>query len=192
MNASALFGISILGSFVSSAVAARLFVWPWLRRTEPNRALTALVAPHMFLRFIGLSFLVPGVVSPLLPAGFAVPAAFGDFVAGILAIVATAALANRAGWAGASVWLFNIWGAADLLFAFYRGNRVGLQPGMLGPGFYLVTALVPALLITHLLLFGLLVRRQAARDSSRSLRLERVELPSRAGAKRNRVQGDSL
>ena len=181
MNAPALFGISVLGSFVSSAVAARVLVWPWLRKTEPNRALTVLVAPHMFLRFIGLSFLVPGVVSPLLPAGFAVPAAYGDFIAGILAIAATIALANHARWAGASVWLFNIWGAADLLFAFYQGGQVGLQPGMLGPAFYLVTALVPALLVTHILIFGLLVRRQAATEPNRSQRLQQVELPSRAG-----------
>lgn len=180
MNAPALFGVSILGSFVSSAVAARVFVWPWLRKSEPNRALTALVAPHMFLRFIGLSFLVPGVVSPLLPAGFAVPAAYGDFIAGILAIVATMALVNRAWWATGSVWLFSIWGAADLLFAFYQGRQVGLQPGMLGPAFYLVTALVPALLVTHVLTFGLLVRRQVTKEANHSQRLEHVELRSRA------------
>ncbi len=180
MNAQALFGVSILGSLVSSAVAARVFVWPWLRKTEPNRGLTALVAPHMFLRFIGLSFLVSGVVSPLLPAGFAVPAAYGDFIAGILAVVATLALVNRAWWATGSVWLFNIWGAADLLFAFYQGRQVGLQPGMLGPAFYLVTALVPALLVTHVLTLGLLVRRQAAKEANHSQRLEHVELRSRA------------
>ena len=73
MNAFALFGASTLASFVSSAVAARLFAWPRLQNADPNRALTLLVVPHMFLRFIGLSLLVPGVVSPLLPAGFAVP-----------------------------------------------------------------------------------------------------------------------
>jgi hypothetical protein len=117
----------------------------------------------------------------LLPAGFAIPAAYGDFVAGILAIVATIALVNRASWASASVWLFNVWGAADLLFAFYQGTQVGLQPGMLGPAFYLVTALVPALLVTHFLLFGLLVRRQAATEPNRSQRLEQAELRSRAG-----------
>ncbi len=67
---------------------AKLCVWPWLRARERDQALLPLVAPHMFLRFIGLSFLVPGVVSPLLPAAFAVPAAYGDFVAGVLAVMA--------------------------------------------------------------------------------------------------------
>jgi len=102
--------------------------------------------------------LVPGVVSPLLPAGFAVPTAYGDLGAGILAIVATIALANRASWAKSSVWLFNLWGAADFLLAFYDGPHVGLQPGMLGAAFFIVTAVVPPLLVTHALIFRLMVR----------------------------------
>jgi hypothetical protein len=158
MNAFAVFGVSILASFVGSLVAARSFAWPRLENTDRNRALTLLVAPHMFLRFIGLSFLVPGVVSPLLPAGFAVPAAYGDFIAGILAIVATIALVNRTSWAAQGVWLFNMWGTADLLLAFYQGRQVGIQPGMLGAAFFIVTALVPPLLVTHVLIFRLLFR----------------------------------
>lgn len=168
MNAIAIFGISTLGSFVSSALAARLLVWPRLQNLEPNRALTALVAPHMFLRFLGLSFLVPGVVSPFLAPGFAVPAAYGDLVAAVLAIIATVALVNRTSWAKMSVWLFNLWGTIDLLFAFYQGRLIGLQPGLLGPGFYLVTAIVPPMLVTHGLIFGLLARRQSIREPGRS------------------------
>jgi hypothetical protein len=178
MNTFALFGASILASFVSSAIGARFFAWPRLQNTEPNRALTALVAPHMFLRFVGLSFLVPGVVSPSLPAAFAIPAAYGDFIAGILAIVATIALVNRAAWATKSVWLFNLWGAADLLFAFYQGKQVGIQPEMLGAAFFIVTALVPPLLVTHALIFRLLARRQTATEPLHGQRREHVELPS--------------
>ncbi len=181
MNAFALFGASILASFVSSMVAARLFAWPRLQNADPNRALTLLVAPHMFLRFIGLSLLVPGVVSPLLPAGFALPTAYGDLIAGILAIVATIALVNRTTWATTSVWLFNLWGTSDFLFAFYQGPRVGLQPGMLGAAFFIVTAVVPPLLVTHILIFRLLVRRQTASEADRSQQVQHVELPSQPG-----------
>ena len=181
MNAFALFGVSVLASLVSSVVAARLVAWPRLQDADRNRALTWLVAPHMFLRFIGLSLLVPGVVSPLLPAAFAMPAAYGDFIAGMLAIVATIALVNRTTWAIPSVWLFNLWGVADFLFAFYQGGRAGLQPGMLGAAFFIVTAVVPPLLVTHFLIFGLLVRRHTASEPGRSRQLEHVALPSRAG-----------
>jgi hypothetical protein len=161
MDPRALFGISILGSFVSSVVIAKLHLWPWLRSMNRDDSLTRLVAPHMFLRFIGLSFLVPGVVSPHLPVAFAVPAAYGDFVAGLLAIIATTALSKRASWAIAVVWLFNIWGAADLLFAFVQGARVQLDPGALGASFFIVTAIVPPLLVTHALIFQILIFRKA-------------------------------
>src|SRR5262245_39657367 len=156
MDPQIIFGASVLMSFVSSVVFAKLFVWPWLRNMNRHDSLIRLVAPHM-LRFVGLSFLMPGVVfSP--PAAFAVPAAYGDFIAAILAIIATVALSRRAAWAIAAVWLFNIWGAADLLFAFYQGARVQLDPGTLGAAFFIPTAIVPPLLVTHALIFRLLRR----------------------------------
>lgn len=66
------------------------------------------------------------------------------------------ALAGAANWAIVAVWVFNVWGAGDLLFAFYQGARVRLQPGSLGDGYYIVTAVVPLLLASHALIFGLL------------------------------------
>jgi hypothetical protein len=119
------------------------------------------VAPHMFLRFIGIGFLVPGVVSGALPRAWALPAGYGDFVAGALAIIASVALAETASWAILAVWVFNLWGAADLLFAFYKGARVRLDPGSLGAAFYIVTAIVPPLLVSHALIFALLLRASA-------------------------------
>ena len=139
----ALFGIATLLSFVSSVVLATLYGWPRLRAISHDQALVWLVAPHMFLRFIGLSFLIPGVVSPQLPAAFAVPAAYGDMVAGIMAIIAVIALANRASWAVPAVWVFNTWGAADLLLAIYQGPHLRLGPGTLGAAYYIPTAIVP-------------------------------------------------
>ncbi len=158
MNTLAIFGVSALMSLVSSVLIANLYVWPRLRGMSRDQALVLLVVPHLFLRFIGLSFLVPGVVAPTLPAAFAIPAAYGDFVAGILAIIATVALARHASWAIPAVWLFNVWGAADLLFALYQGPRAGIHPGELGAAFFLPTAIVPPLLVTHFLIFQFLIR----------------------------------
>jgi hypothetical protein len=158
VNARAAFGLSILMSLLSSIAIAILFVWPWLRTTDHQQALIWLVAPHMFLRFIGISFLVPGVVSGALPKAWAVPAGYGDFVAGVFAIITTVVLAETAAWAIPAVWIFNLWGAADLLFAFYKGARVRLEPGSLGAAFYIVTAIVPPLLVSHALIFALLLR----------------------------------
>ena len=160
MDVRVIFAFNAVMSMVSCLVIAKLYVWPWLRARDREQALASLVAPNMFIRFLGLSFLVPGVVWPALPAAFAVPAAYGDCVAGIFAIAATIALAKRASWAIAAVWVFNVWGAADLLFAFYSGPHAQIQPGALGAAFYLPTAIVPSLLVTHFLVFRLLLRKE--------------------------------
>ncbi|HET9986659.1 MAG TPA: hypothetical protein VFQ38_23985 [Longimicrobiales bacterium] len=57
--------------------------------------------------------------------------------------------------------MFNLRGSADLLYAFYQGNRTGLEPGQLGAAYAIPTVLVPLLLITHGLVFRLLLRSDA-------------------------------
>jgi hypothetical protein len=158
MDIQAVFGLSVLMSFVAFGLITTLYIWPRLRCLARDEALVPLVVPHTF-RFIGLSFLVPGVVSPVLPSAFAAPAAYGDLVAALLAVAATIALARRASLATVLVWLFNVWGAADLLFALYQGLfGVQLDARMLGAAFFIPTAVVPPLLITHGLIGWLLVR----------------------------------
>lgn len=158
MDIRALFGLSILMSFVAFGLVTKLYILPRLRILQRGDALVPLVVPHTF-RFIGLSFLVPGVVSPSLPSAFAAPAAYGDLLAAVLAVAATLAVARRASWAIVLVWLFNVWGAADLLYAFYQGPfGVHLDPKALGATFFIPTAVVPPLLVTHGLIFWLLLR----------------------------------
>jgi hypothetical protein len=104
-----------------------------------------------------LAFVVPGVVSPTLSGAFAGPAAYGDLIAAVLALFALAALRSRLGIG--VVWAFNMWGTADLLFAFYQGLiGVRIEPGQLGAAYFIPTYIVPLLLITHGLVFRLLVR----------------------------------
>jgi hypothetical protein len=52
-------------------------------------------------------------------------------------------------------------GTADLLYAIYGGEiGVRIGPGSLGAAFYIPTVIVPPLLVTHGLIFWLLLRRQ--------------------------------
>lgn len=158
MDIRAIFGLSVLMSFVASGLVTILYIWPWLRTLDRKSALVVLVTPHAF-RFIGLSFLVPGVVSHSLPSAFAVPAAYGDLVAALLAVAAIVALSRQGSWAMLAVWLFNMWGTADFLFAFYQGMfGTKFNPAMLGAAFFIPTAIVPPLMITHGLIFWILVR----------------------------------
>ena len=158
MNTNAIFGLSALAFFISSVVVAWLFAWPWLRGVNLRLALLCLVTPHMFFRFLGFSFLVPGVVTASLSKSWTVPTGYGDVMGGILAIFAVIALARMATWAIAAVWIFNVWVTADVLFATLNGLRIGLDPGSLGPGFYILTGFNPPLLVTNVLIFMLLLR----------------------------------
>jgi hypothetical protein len=151
------FFVSIAFSFVAWGIVTARYIWPKLRDRERAEALQPLLILHSF-RFIGLAFVVPGVVSPDLAAGFAHPAAYGDIIAAIFALVALLLLRSTAG--GAAAWIFNVWGSADILNAFYQANHAGLLAGQLGAAFFLPTLVVPLLMITHGLGFRILLEHQ--------------------------------
>jgi hypothetical protein len=148
---------SIAFSFIAWGIVSARYIWPELRLRQQAEALRPLLILHSF-RFMGLAFLVPGVVSPDLPAAFAHSAAYGDIIAAALALLSLLALPTRAGIV--IVWIFNLWGSADLLNAFYQGNAAGLQAGQLGAAYFIPTFIVPLLLITHGLVFRILLQHQ--------------------------------
>ena len=154
MDTSAIFGLQFLLSLVVWGVIAKCYLAPWLEKMSPYQALGWLTLPHAF-RHIGMVFLVPGVVAQPLPEGFSVPAAYGDLLTGVLALLALIAL--RTGWAGALglVWLFNIVGTVDLLNAL---RHVNVAPNF-GAAWYIPTFLVPLLLVTHFMMFARLLGR---------------------------------
>jgi len=165
-----LFGISVAFGLAAWGAVAWHYIWPALRERPSPQNLKPILLVHGF-RFLGLAFLVPGVVSPELPATFAQPVAYGDFISAILALLALATLGSRTGTA--LTWVLNIFGTADLLFAFYQGGRISLPnaPGLLGAGFFILTAYVPLLLITHGLAFRILLRTKAAVASPSKVRI---------------------
>ncbi|HEV2222830.1 MAG TPA: hypothetical protein VGR84_07510 [Candidatus Acidoferrales bacterium] len=151
------FFVSIAFSLIAWGIVTARYIWPELRLRPRVEALRPLLTLHSF-RFIGLAFLVPGVVSPDLPPAFAHSAAYGDIIAAILALLSLLLLPSAAGVAVA--WIFSLWGSADILNAFYQANHAGLLAGQLGAAFFLPTLVVPLLLITHGLGFRILLQHQ--------------------------------
>ena len=159
MPSPVVFGISVAFGLVVWGVVAWHYIWPALSDRSSPENLKPILLLHAF-RFLALAFVVPGVVSPELPAAFAQPVAYGDFITTILALLALATLGTRSGTV--VTWVFNIFGTADLFFAFYQGSRISLpdNQGLLGAGYFIFTAYVPLLLITHGLAFRILLRTE--------------------------------
>jgi len=152
----AVFGLSIGFSFIACGVVAAYLVWPALRERSFVDAVRPLLIVHCF-RFLGLSFLMPGVVSGDLPANFTAAAAYGDATATMLALAALASLRTRL--AVPLLWVFNVWGSLDLINAFYQANAGGIVFGHLGAAYFIPTVVAPLELIVHGLMFRLLLRR---------------------------------
>ena len=148
------FFASIAFSLTAWGMVAARYIWPELRIRQWTEALRPLLILHSF-RFIGLAFLVPGVVSPDLPSAFAQSAAYGDIIAAILALLALISLPTASGFVIA--WIFSLWGTADLFNAFYQANHAGVMPGQFGAAYFIPTFIVPLLLITHGLAFRILL-----------------------------------
>ena len=151
------FFASIAFSLTAWGMVAARYIWPELRLRQRAEALRPLLILHSF-RFIGLAFLVPGVVSLGLPSAFAHSAAYGDIIAATLALLALILLPSTSGVVIA--WIFNVWGTADLFNAFYQANHAGLMAGQLGATYFVPTFIVPLLLITHGLGFRILLRHE--------------------------------
>ncbi len=162
MNVQLIFFISVLFGVAGWSVVGAAYLWPWLRQQTRADALRPLLMLHVF-RYIGLSFLVPGVVAADLPSTFARSTALGDLAAALLALLALASLRGALG--PILVWIFNLWGTLDLLNAFFQAGAAGLSPGRFGAAFFLPTVIVPLLLVTHALAFRILLRPLAARSA---------------------------
>ena len=153
MDSFQIFGLQFLLSLIGYGLIAKWYVAPRLAALPLHDALIPLLFLHAF-RHLGMVFLVPAVVAPTLPRGFALFAAYGDLLAGLLALLAIVALRNRWPLALALTWVFNIEGTVDLLNAL----RYVVVVPHLGSAWYIPTMLVPALLVTHFMIFAMLLK----------------------------------
>ncbi len=148
--------LSMALGLTASSLIARWYLMPWLLRQPRAKALTPLLLFHSF-RFVGLAFLIPGVTAQPLDPRFANPAAYGDLLAAVLALLALLALRREWRTAIPLVWVFNVEGTLDLLNAVTQGIRY-TEDGALGATFFIPMVIVPALLVSHALVFILLWR----------------------------------
>jgi hypothetical protein len=143
--------LNLVLGFVLFRTVLNIYLVPHLGRLTPAQLLTPILLLHA-LRELGLMFMFTGATLPGMPMQFAVPAALGDFVAAVLAVVALRAVRKEAASAKAWVWVFNVWGTLDLLTAITLAVTFRSAP-FLGAAYWIPAFWVPMLLATHMLVF---------------------------------------
>jgi len=158
MSPEIIFALQLVFGYVAWLLCFGVYIMPRLKTMDRFAAHRAIAALHSF-RFFGLVFILPGVVGPHLPAGFATFAAYGDFTTGVLAMLALLMVRMRPlFWS--FVVAFNIVGIADILLDYYHAIQVNLpaQAGQLGAAYVIPVIYVPLLMITHIVAFYFLLR----------------------------------
>src|SRR5215471_6754733 len=138
-------------------LAARLYLLPLIPRVRPRQILIPILLLHS-TRHLGMMFLSPGAVYPGMPAQFAYPAAFGDLITAILALIAIPFVLRGSAFAKWLVWVFNVFGTVDLLVAIVTATIYN-APVAMGPAYWIPAFWVPLLLVTHYVTFVLLLQR---------------------------------
>lgn len=165
MSTENIFQIQLVLGYVACLLLFGTYILPRLKTMDRFGAQRAIATLHSF-RFFGLVFILPGVVGPNLPAGFARFAAYGDFATGVLALLALLTARTRP-----LFWLFvvafNVMGAVDILVDYYHAIMSGIpaMAGQFGSTYAIPIIYVPMLMITHVIALYWLVRspgRQAA------------------------------
>src|SRR6516225_11239104 len=160
MSPETIFNLHLILGYVAWLLCFGVYILPRLKSMDLIAAQRAIATLHSF-RFFGLVFILPGVVGPDLPAGFATFAAYWDLATGVLAILALLTVRIRP-----LFWLFvvafNLVGVVDLILDYYHATRVGLpaQAGQLAATYAIPIIYVPVLMITHFVAFYLLLRPQ--------------------------------
>jgi len=147
----ALFGIQFTFFLVTYALIARWYAFPRLSSLPPELALVALLWVHVF-RVVGGSILAPGAVGPDVPAAFREMVGYGDMVTALLALVAIIALRTHWSYAIGFVWLCLAVGMLDTVNAIIQSMRYQVFTFPLGVNWVIVTAYVPALLVSSFLI----------------------------------------
>jgi hypothetical protein len=161
MSPQIIFLVHLVLGYAACLLCFGAYFWPRLKAMDRVDAQRVIATVHSF-RFFGLVFILPGVVGPNLPVGFATFAAYGDFATGMLALVALLTVRIRPlFWS--FVVAFNLVGAIDIVVDYYHAVRIGIPElaGQFGATYAIPIIYVPLLMITHVVAFYWLLRPRA-------------------------------
>jgi len=160
MNSVSIFWLQLLTSCLVCVIVVAWYVWPRLTQLPRNSALIALLFVHVF-RYVGMTELVTGMIDPKLPGEFVSSAAYGDLLEAALALLSIFALRSNWRFAIPLVWVANTWGFGDLLNGVRGVLQLNVPSFNLSTLWYIYTFYAPVVLVSHLMIFWVLIRSKS-------------------------------
>jgi hypothetical protein len=157
INTVSVFWLELLCSIVICTLVVAWYVWPYLIKLPRYSALIPLAFVHVF-RYVGMTLLVPYMFDQKLPSDYINGAAYGDLLTAALALASIIALRSNGRIAIALVWVFNTWGFLDLLNGVRSLILANVPSFNLGTVWYIYTFYAPLVLLSHLMIFWILLR----------------------------------
>lgn len=160
MTSTAIFWFQLLTSVFIFSIITAWYAWPLLTKRPRNSALTSLLWVHVF-RYVGTAELVVYMIDQTLPREFRSSAAYGDLLEATLAFLSILALRRNWRVAIPLVWVCNTWGFLDLLNGLRGVVQLDVPSFNLGTLWYIYVFYAPPVVISHCLIFWILIKSKS-------------------------------
>lgn len=150
------FAFQLIWFLICWSVITALFIEPRLKGKDIYSRLSFWVTPHLF-RVLGVGLLVQNL-SPNMPKDFALSTAVGDSITAFLALISLIALHKKWQFSLVLVWIFNLVGSLDGIYAIVSAFRVNAHI-YLQTQWYVPVFVGPIMIVSHIMVFKNLLRR---------------------------------
>jgi len=135
------------------------YVGPRLSNLRLSQALVVVLFIHSF-RHIGLTILIPSIVDSDIQSSFVNHYAFGEYFIAAFAVACLVGLTVQLRGSIYLVWIFNIVGTVMVIYAWIQFYILDITQYKLGTFWFIPTFFMPALLVSHYVIFSMLIKRK--------------------------------
>jgi len=135
------------------------YVGPRLSNLRLSQALVVVLFIHSF-RHIGLTILIPSIVDSDIQSSFVNYYAFGEYFIAAFAVACLVGLTVQLRGSIYLVWIFNIVGTVMVIYAWIQFYILDITQYKLGTFWFIPTFFMPALLVSHYVIFSMLIKRK--------------------------------
>lgn len=151
-------GIQCTLSLLVFFLILKWYVIPKITRETKFSILAILLLVNVF-RYLPLSLFMPGQVSEAFPPYLKEVVAHGDFLSGMLALIALILLKSKKKGATLFTWIFSVVSSIDMLVVLTLAMSEKVYELPLGANYFTVSVYVPMLIVIQALILKILAHK---------------------------------